>query len=123
MQIGSIYGLLPLACIISPFIGGQIADRYLNTEKFLGIAHLIGGVLMLFMAIQKEFGRTLWIDVSLFAFLCAYIATNQLDYFPPSCLALNVSSDRSELSERFGWIAAGHGIDIFRRILGRNPSR
>ena len=56
MQIGSIYSLLPLACIISPFVGGQIADRYLNTEKFLGISHLIGAALMLILS--KQFFST-----------------------------------------------------------------
>ena len=61
IQIGSIYGIIPLACIISPFIGGQIADRYLNTEKFLGIAHLIGAALMWLLSYQSEFSNLYWI--------------------------------------------------------------
>ena len=31
-----------LATLISPFIGGQIADRYMPTQIFMAIAHLIG---------------------------------------------------------------------------------
>ncbi|MFC1552880.1 MFS transporter, partial [Candidatus Latescibacterota bacterium] len=33
MQVGVIYSLLPLATIISPFFGGQLADRYFSTHK------------------------------------------------------------------------------------------
>jgi MFS family permease len=34
-QVGWVYALLPLATIISPFIGGQIADRYFSSEKII----------------------------------------------------------------------------------------
>lgn len=45
-QVGFIYSLLPLATIISPFIGGQVADRYLATQKIIAILQLIGGLLL-----------------------------------------------------------------------------
>ncbi len=40
-EIGGIYGILWLACIITPFIGGQIVDRYMPSQIFLGIAAAI----------------------------------------------------------------------------------
>ncbi|MCX7975330.1 MAG: MFS transporter [Candidatus Aminicenantes bacterium] len=46
-QVGFIYSLLPLATIISPFIGGQVADRYFPTQKIIAILQLIGGLLLL----------------------------------------------------------------------------
>ena len=39
----------PLAAILAPFITGLIADRFLNTEKVLGILFLLAGVFMLLL--------------------------------------------------------------------------
>lgn len=55
-QTGWIYATLPLACIISPLVAGQLADQYLNTEWILTFSHLIGGVLLLIAAKRKTFG-------------------------------------------------------------------
>ena len=35
VQAGWIFALLPLATIIAPIVGGQVADRYFSTERFL----------------------------------------------------------------------------------------
>lgn len=45
-QIGHMFAVGAVGAIVSPFIAGQIADRYFNTEKFLGISHILGGVLV-----------------------------------------------------------------------------
>ena len=58
-EISAIYGCLWLVCIIAPFIGGQIADRLFPTQLFLSIAHLLGGVLLYFTALQTEFS-SMW---------------------------------------------------------------
>jgi nucleoside transporter len=55
-QTGWIYATLPLACIISPLIAGQLADQWLNTEWILAAAHLIGAVLLLVAAKRQTFG-------------------------------------------------------------------
>jgi nucleoside transporter len=52
-QTGWIYATLPLACIVSPLIAGQIADQYVNTERILAIAHIVGAVL-LFVATRED---------------------------------------------------------------------
>ena len=54
-QTGWIYATLPLACIISPLISGQLADKWLNAEWILAGAHLIGAVLLLIAAVQTRF--------------------------------------------------------------------
>jgi nucleoside transporter len=54
-QTGWIYATLPLACIISPLIAGQLADKYVNTESILAVAHLTGGVLLFLAARQTKF--------------------------------------------------------------------
>ena len=54
-QTGWIYTTLPIACIISPLIAGQLADRYLNLEWILAGAHLIAAILMFVAMRQKKF--------------------------------------------------------------------
>jgi MFS family permease len=54
-QTGWIYATLPLACIVSPLISGQLADKWLNAEWILAAAHLIGAALLLIAAMQTRF--------------------------------------------------------------------
>ncbi len=54
-QTGWIYATLPLACIFSPLISGQLADKWLNTEWILAAAHLAGAVLLCLAAVQTRF--------------------------------------------------------------------
>lgn len=55
VQSGWIYALLPLGCMIAPFAGGQLADRYVSTEKLLAVLHLVGGVLLGVMAVTTSY--------------------------------------------------------------------
>src|SRR6266516_1648077 len=48
--IGYLAAIGALGALISPFIAGQIADRYFNTEKFLAVSHIVGAVLVWLMA-------------------------------------------------------------------------
>jgi MFS family permease len=41
VQVGAVYSLLPLATIIAPFIGGQLADRYFSSERIIGVLQLV----------------------------------------------------------------------------------
>ena len=45
-QIGDMFAIGAVGAIVAPFIAGQIADRWFNTEKFLGISHILGGILV-----------------------------------------------------------------------------
>jgi nucleoside transporter len=55
LQWGVIIGMLPVGCMIAPFVGGQLADRYVSTEKLLAVLHLVGGVLMCVMATTTSY--------------------------------------------------------------------
>jgi nucleoside transporter len=55
IEIGWIYSALPLACIVGPLIGGQFVDRYVPTQRFLGVAHLLGAGALWIMAARTEF--------------------------------------------------------------------
>jgi len=46
-QIGLCYGTFAIACMISPFFVGLIADKYFATEKVLGSMHILGAVLLI----------------------------------------------------------------------------
>ena len=49
-QVGTILAAGAVGAIIGPFVAGQIADRYFATERFLGISHLVGAVLVWVLA-------------------------------------------------------------------------
>jgi len=114
-QVGWIYATLWLGCIVSPFIGGQIADRWVSTEYFLAAVHLAGGVILLFAARKRKF----W---GLFGLMGLY----SLLYAPT--LALVNSLMFAQLTNpdtqaggirvwgTIGWIAAGLGLTLWRRF-------
>jgi nucleoside transporter len=45
-QIGDMFAVGAVGALVAPFIAGQIADRYFSTEKYLGLSHIVGGVLV-----------------------------------------------------------------------------
>ncbi|MFN0102820.1 MAG: MFS transporter [Bryobacteraceae bacterium] len=49
-QIGAIYSLLAIGCMIAPFFAGQLADRFMPTDRLLAILHLAGAVPLYIMA-------------------------------------------------------------------------
>jgi len=112
-QTGWIYATLWLGCIVSPFIGSQIADRWLATEYFLAAVHLIGGVVLLLAARKTNF----W---ALFGLMSLY----SLLYAPT--LALVNSLMFTHLTDpstqaggirvwgTIGWIAAGIAVTFLR---------
>ena len=70
-EAGSIFGGTALACMISPFFVGLIADRYFSTERMLAALHLVGALLL--------FGVT---RVSSFGAVYAMILIYSICYFP-----------------------------------------
>jgi nucleoside transporter len=71
-QTGWIYATLPLACIISPLMAGQLADKWFNAEWILVGAHLIGAVLLLIAVFQTRFAV---LFVVMFLYSVFYAAT------------------------------------------------
>ncbi len=55
LEAGWIFNTISIGAIISPFIAGQIADRYFATEKFLAITHLGSGAALLLLSGQESF--------------------------------------------------------------------
>jgi nucleoside transporter len=71
VEAGAVFGTTALACMISPFFVGLIADRFFATEKVLCVLHLVGAGLL--FAVTKA---TTFLPV--YAIMFAYC----LFYFP-----------------------------------------
>jgi len=95
-----------LATLISPFIGGQIADRYMPTQIFMAIAHLLGGVLLLFLATLSTSAAMWW---TLFIYSMIYAPTLALS----NSICFYHMSDKTQefggirVWGSIGWIMAG----------------
>ncbi|MFC1639887.1 MFS transporter [Gemmatimonadota bacterium] len=114
-QVGWIYALLPLATIISPFVGGQVADRYFSSEKVIGFLAFTGGVVLLVIARTTDYSL-------MFALMLLYC----LLYAPTLALTNSIAMINMEDSEKefggirvwgtLGWIAAGLLLTGWRRL-------
>ena len=118
-QLGIIFSLLPLATIISPFLGGQFADRWLPTQKVIAGLQLIGGVILILIARVTAFGPMMW----LMLLYC-------LVYAPTLALTNSIAFVNLENSEKefgairvwgtIGWIAAGWALTGWR-LVAKSP--
>ncbi|MCH7498220.1 MAG: MFS transporter, partial [Candidatus Marinimicrobia bacterium] len=114
-QVGVIYSLLPLATIISPFIAGQVADRYFASEKLIAILQLSGGAVLLFVASITDYSIMIW--VMLFYSLL---------YAPTLALTNSIAMINMEDTEKdfgvirvwgtIGWIVAGLSLAFWRSL-------
>jgi len=81
-EIAAVYGILWLACIITPFIGGQLVDRYMSSQVFLGIASGVCTVAAYMMANQQTIGGLMmWMWVWALFFAPTLGITNSIAFF------------------------------------------
>lgn len=106
-QIGLILGLAgSIGAISSPFLAGQVADRYFRTERCLAALLLIGGAVKWFTAYQTSFGA--WLALSILysvVYMPTLALTNSLAF-------THLSEGRKQfpivrLWGTIGWVAAG----------------
>jgi nucleoside transporter len=108
-QIGHMFAMGGIGAIVAPFIAGQIADRWFDTEKFLALSHLLGAALVWQLATIESYGDFL-------VFSLAY----SLLYSPTLSLTNSLSFHHLQDRDRdfgrvrlwgtIGWIAVGIGI-------------
>jgi len=106
IQIGVIYSLLPLATIIAPFFGGQIADRYFSSEKVIAVLSLVGGALLILSSQITNYSTMMWI---LLIYSMVYAPTMALTN---SIAFVNLQNSEKDFGKirvwgTIGWIAAG----------------
>ena len=54
LYIGYVYGAFWLGNLISPFVGGQLADRKLASQHFIAICNLLAAVAAFWMSVQTD---------------------------------------------------------------------
>tara|TARA_B110000091_G_scaffold32023_1_gene33460 strand:+ start:601 stop:1830 length:1230 start_codon:yes stop_codon:yes gene_type:complete len=105
-ETGMAFSTQSWGAIIAPFFIGLIADRYFNAEKILGILHLIGAVIMYYMAQAESFDAFYPL---VFAYMVAYMPTlalvNSVSFFQMKDPAKEFSLIR--VFGTIGWIVAG----------------
>ena len=119
-QVGFIYSLLPIATIIAPLIGGQLADRYFPTQKVIAVMQLIGGAILLLGASVTNYGALVW----LMLFYCIVYAptlalTNSIAF-------INLKDSGKDFGRirvwgTIGWIAAGWALSGWRLLAKSVP--
>ncbi|MAT80183.1 MAG: hypothetical protein CMJ29_00875 [Phycisphaerae bacterium] len=108
-QIGWLFMAGGFGAILGPFIAGQVADRLFNTEKFLGLSHIAGAIVVWFLGDVTNF----WIFLGLsLLYSVIYAPTIALT----NSLAFHHMPDRDRdfgwvrLWGTVGWIVVGIGI-------------
>lgn len=108
-QIGNMFAIGAVGALVAPFIAGQIADRYFSTERFLGISHILGGLMVWQLASLEGYGAFLGFSL---VYSLIYAPTLSLT----NSLAFHHLEDRDRdfgkirLWGTIGWIAVGIGI-------------
>ncbi len=108
-QIGNMFAIGAVGALLAPFIAGQIADRWFNTEKFLGISHVVGGLLVWQLATIESYEGFL-----VFSLVYSVIYSPTLPL--TNSLAFHHLPDRDRdfgkvrVWGTIGWIAAGIAI-------------
>ncbi len=104
-DIGWIFATQAIASVTAVFISGQLADRYLSTERFLAVSHLAGGIAMFVLASQKTF----WpFFATMLVYMLVYVPTLSLT----NSICFHHLKDaqkefgRVRLWGTIGWIAA-----------------
>jgi nucleoside transporter len=108
-EIGDMFAIGAVGAIVAPFVAGQIADRWFSTEKYLGLSHLAGAVLVWQLATIETYGGFLVFSL---VYSIIYAPTLSLT----NSLAFHHLEDRDAQFGKVrvwgtvGWIAVGLGI-------------
>lgn len=81
-QVGWVYGVLWLACILTPFIGGQLVDRLMPSQLFLALAGMVCAVSAWMMSQQEHIGGLIvWMWVWSVAFAPTLGIANSIAFY------------------------------------------
>jgi nucleoside transporter len=108
-DVGILFSVSAIGALAAPFISGQIADRYFNTEKFLGLSHIVGAIMVWQLGNIASYG-----GLVLFGILYSLIYAPTLAL--TNSLAFHHLPDRDRdfgkvrVWGTIGWIAVGIGM-------------
>ncbi len=118
-EAGSVFGTAALACILSPFFVGMVADRFFSTERVLCVLHLIGACLLYLVSKAHSF-------TAIYAIMLAYC----LCYFPTLALTTSITLKNCpdprhfplfRVFGTFGWIAVSQALSYL--VLERSANQ
>lgn len=115
LQIGSVYATMGIASVFMPGLLGIIADRWINAERVLGIAHILGAIALIGVASVQDFSTfyTLMLIHSLF-YMPTIALSNSVSYNVLSQNKLDVVKDFPPIRVwgTVGFIAAMWAVDL-----------
>jgi NHS family xanthosine MFS transporter len=79
-EFGAIFSTIGIASLFMPAIAGIIADRWINAEKLLGIFHLIGAAVLLYLPQVDNPTTFFWV-----------MLVNMIFYMPTISLSITVA--------------------------------
>ncbi|NCI50076.1 nucleoside permease [Sediminibacterium roseum] len=120
-QVGSIYGTMGIAAIVTPALFGIVADRWINAERVLGICHIVGAVLLLVASRITDYqGLYLIMLFNSFFFMPTIGLNNTVSYIVLEKKGFNIVKDFPPIRVwgTIGFICAMWMVDL----LGWNKS-
>jgi nucleoside transporter len=110
-QIGDIYGTMALGAILSTMLVGQLADRCFDSEKLMGVCHLVGAGLLYAMSQITDPGPFYWVAL---AYALVYNPTLALSNSISFANIPDATRDFPSLRVlgTIGWIAANLAVDF-----------
>ncbi len=113
LQIGALFLLMPLATIFMPPIFGSLADRFVRTDRLLGLLHVLSGLALFAAAKQTSFYPAMTC-LGLHALLYAptIALTNSLVFAHLDDHHRQFTPIR--VAGTIGWMSAGLGLSLWR---------
>ena len=112
-QAGAAFGTVSIACLVSPFFVGLVADRFFATERVMAVLYALGAVCMILLSRATSFA-------AVYGLLLAFC----LCYFPTVALSNSIAMQQVTNPGRdfppirvmgtLGWIAANLVVGFMR---------
>ena len=119
-QLGQLMAVAALGLLVAPLVVGQVCDRWMHSEKYLAIAHFLGGFTLTHI---PEAARVYAETQDNFPVLLGLIAVYAAAYFPTIPLASSLTFRHlNDPDSQFGsiriwgtvgWVLAGLGLSLW----------
>lgn len=88
VQIGQLMAVSAIGLLVAPLVVGQLCDRWLSSNKYMAMAHLVGGLTLLSVPLAAEIYRE---TQGNFGTLLLLVMVYAVAYFPTIPLASSLS--------------------------------